>query len=492
MKSLTLAPIAFAIMLSGCAVGPDYQVPTTNLASEYLFQGAEGTQAKELNLDNNAQHDTWWHGFNDPVLNKLVVDAQSQSISLKIAAERIKMAQSYQTAIESFKVPTVNLGAGFGNYQISDNDPLLGGAITATNPLTGKELGLVDDNKSAFFAGATIAWQADLFGQIDRQANAAAIRKQQAEIMRQGLTTLITSDVIHNYLQMRGAQERKHIALNTVADQQRTLDLVKLVIKSGYGSKLDEAQAKAMLAATQAVIPQLEIAENVHKQRLAILLGETPKQVMKRFTQTSTLPSFKGVIPTGLPADLLTRRPDIKIAEREMAALNQEHGAAIAAKYPKVYLTGSPGVLAKDFDDLFSSDSVSWLASVGVSWNLFDGGRGDAMVDLQQARFDASVLKYQHTVIAAFGEVETLLQGYGHSQQYVRLVSEAEAETSNAVNKAKSLYKAGLTDYLSILDAQRQHNLLKDRVVAAKLQTAHLTIGLHKALGGDWQQPQQG
>ena len=170
-----------------------------------------------------------------------------------------------------------------------------------------------------------------------------------------------------------------------------------------------------------------------------------------------------------------------------MAALNEERAAAIAAQYPKVFLAGAPGVLAEDFDDLFSGDSVAWAGSVGLSWNVFDGGRGDAIVEMQQARFDASVLSYQHSVIAAFGEVETLLRGYGHSQQYVKLVTEAEVETTKAVNKAKSLYQAGLSDYLSILDAQRQQNMLKDRVVAAKLQTAHMTIGLHKALGGNWQ-----
>lgn len=124
---------------------------------------------------------------------------------------------------------------------------------------------------------------------------------------------------------------------------------------------------------------------------------------------------------------------------------------------------------------------------MGVSWNVFDGGRGDAIVEMQEARFDASVLSYQHSVIAAFGEVETLLHGYGQSQQYVALVSEASAETTNAVNKAQSLYKAGLSDYLSILDAQRQQNMMRDRVVAAKLQTANMTIALHKALGGNWQ-----
>ncbi|WOT06719.1 efflux transporter outer membrane subunit [Shewanella youngdeokensis] len=483
MNFKKLAPLAVALMLAGCAVGPDYVAPTSNLDTEYLFQGVDGTEVGEAN-----QHlvNAWWKQFNDPILNQLVVDAQNQAIPLKVAAQRIRMAESYQSAIESFKVPTVSVGAGFGNLQLSENDPLLGGAITALNPLTGEDLGLVEDNNSAFFAGATIGWEVDLFGRIDRQANAASIRKEQMEIMREGLTTLITSDVIHNYLQMRGAQARHAIALKTVEDQAKTLELVKLTVKSGYGSALDEARARAALAATKAVIPQLNIAENVHKQRLAILLGETPKQSQHRFATSMPLPSFTGVIPTGLPSDLLNRRPDIRIAEREMAALNEESAAAIAAQYPKVFLTGAPGVLAKDFDDLFNGDSIAWAGSIGVSWNVFDGGRGDAIVEMQQSRFDASVLSYQQSVITAFGEVETLLNGYGQSQQYVTLVSEAATATSFAVNKAKSLYKAGLTDHLSILDAQRQQNIVQDQVIAAKLQTANMTIALHKALGGNW------
>lgn len=495
MKMSTLAPVAIAILLTGCAVGPQYEKPNVQLDSEYLYLADTSPEATNLALNQQAQSkqaksqqqaDYWWQQFNDPVLNQLVRDAQQQSVPLKIAAEQIRMARSYQSAIESFKVPTVNLGAGFANYQLSENDPLLGSAITAVNPINGNKLGLVDDNNSAFFAGASIAWELDLFGRIDSQANAAAIRKEQVVIMREGLTTLITSDVIHNYLQLRGAEERKQIALNTIEDQKQTLRLVEQMVKSGYGSSLDKARAEAMLAATQAVVPQLEIAKNVHKQRLAFLLGETPRQIEQRIGKQSSLPDFDGIIPTGLPSDLLNRRADIRIAEREMAAISEERAAAVASQYPKVFLTGAPGVLAKDFDDLFSSDSISWAASIGISWNVFDGGRGDAIVDMQQARFDMSVLSYQQSVIGAFGEVETLLQGYGYSQQYVERVTYAAEATNIAVDKAKSLYRAGLSDYLSILDAQRQQNAMKDRIVTAKLQTAHLTVGLHKALGGDW------
>ncbi|MGF1733906.1 efflux transporter outer membrane subunit [Photobacterium satsumensis] len=483
MKMPKLSALAVALLLTGCASAPDYKQPSNALTETYLNQSIEGTHSGH-SLEGQQTNAHWWSQFGDPMLNQLIKDAQNQSIPLKVASERIKSAQSFNRIVESFKVPTVSLGAGYTSYGISDNDPLLGAVVSSNNPLG---TALIDSDQSAFHAGMTIAWELDLFGRIDNQAKAASIRAEQAEIMRQGLTTLITSDVIHNYLQYRGAQERKAIALDLVNDQQKTLELVEKVHRSGYGSQLNVARAKAMLAATKAVIPQLETAESAHQQRLAILLGESPKQMQSRLESTSPLPIFSGVIPTGLPSNLLQRRPDLRIAEREMAAQNAELAAAVANQYPKFYLTGTPGLLANDFDDLFNSDSATWLASVGVSWNLFDGGRTDAMIKLQESRFEASALSYQHAVNSAIGEVETLLNGYGNSQQYHGLISEAKSETDTAVDKALSLYKAGLIDYLTVLDAQRQQHAMRDREVAARLQTATMVVGLNKALGGDWQ-----
>ncbi|MGF1792017.1 efflux transporter outer membrane subunit [Photobacterium profundum] len=493
MKTLKWSPIALvlALTLTGCAVGPDYQKPEHTIDTEYLYQDTNGTvqddqQNAQSQLDTHQNITPWWYQFDDTVLNQLVADAQQQNIPLKMAAERIKAAQAYQQAIESFKVPTVSLGAGYSTAQFSDNDPLLGPVVSANNPLG---VPLMDAKQSGFFAGATIAWEVDLFGRIDSQAQAASIRKEQAIIFREGLNTAITADVIHNYLQMRGAQERKTIAMQTVKDQKSTLVLVQKVLASGYGSELDLARAKAMFAASKAVVPQLATAENVHRQRLAILLGDTPSQMHQRLKKTSAnkMPEMSGLIPVGLPSDLLQRRPDLRIAEREMAAINEELGAAIAAKYPKFFLTGAPGLVASDFDDVFSSGSTAWIASVGVSWNIFDGGRNDAMVDIQEARFQNSALTYQYAVNNAIGEVETLLQGYGNSQEYQSLVLESKQQTDRAVSKAESLYEAGLVDYLSVLDAQRQQHLLQDRVVTARLQTAQVAVGLHKALGGNWQ-----
>ncbi|BCN26606.1 efflux transporter outer membrane subunit [Vibrio alfacsensis] len=488
MRKFVIAPLVLAMSLSGCAVGPDYQTPTTSMAETYLYADQNG-------VSRNAEREAfWWTEFNDPMLNDLVLDMQSQNIPLKVAAERIKMADSYKTVVESFKVPTINVGAGYVNYQLSKNDSLLGPAL---NPIGDSAAGLppqignttlLDNQHDGVFAGASIAWELDLFGRIDRQSNAAQIRVEQAEIYQSGLTTLLTADLIHNYLQYQGASERLDLAKSNLEDQRKTMDLVEKVVRSGYGSDLDLAQAKATLAAMESIIPQLEIAQQVHKHRIAVLLGEPLSKVEVRLAETQGVPAMQNVVPIGLPSELLQRRPDIRLAEREMAAINEELAASIANQYPKFFLTGAPGVSASSFDDLFSSDSFGWVGAAGISWNVFDGGRGDALEDINQARFDAATLTYQHAVDSAFAEVDSTLFAYGRSQENQRRIEEALLATDEAVSKAKSLYRAGLIDHLSVLDAQRQQRMMQDRQLAAKLQTAQVTVALYKSLGGNWAQ----
>lgn len=486
MRKFVIAPLVLAMSLSGCAVGPDYQTPTTSMAETYLYADQNG-------VSRSAEREAfWWTEFNDPTLNDLVLDMQSQNIPLKVAAERIKMADNYKTVVESFKVPTINVGAGYVNYQLSKNDSLLGPAL---NPIGDSAAGLppqignttlLDNQHDGVFAGASIAWELDLFGRIDRQSNAAQIRVEQAEIYQSGLTTLLTADLIHNYLQYQGASERLNLAKSNLEDQRKTMDLVKKVVRSGYGSDLDLAQAKATLAAMESIIPQLEIAQQVHKHRIAVLLGEPLSKVEVRLAETQGVPAMQNVVPIGLPSDLLQRRPDIRLAEREMAAINEELAASIANQYPKFFLTGAPGVSASSFDDLFSSDSFGWVGAAGISWNVFDGGRGDALEDINQARFDAATLTYQHAVDSAFAEVDSTLFAYGRSQENQRRIDDALVATDKAVGKAKSLYRAGLIDHLSVLDAQRQQRMMQDRQITAKLQTAQVTVALYKSLGGDW------
>ncbi|MBY6186702.1 efflux transporter outer membrane subunit [Marinobacter hydrocarbonoclasticus] len=482
-----LSVVIAAMALAGCSVTPDYQAPETTTSSLYLYQHAEGVSSDAI------EQPYWWTRFNDPELDALVATVQQQNISLQQAQLRIQSARAYRAAVATTKIPTVSVGAGYQHYRLSEYDPLIGGALTATmpdfgQPGGGQPLNLLDRDNGAFVVGANVSWELDLAGRLEGMNNLAGIRLEQAEILRQGTLQMVTVETVHNYLQYRGAQSRRAIAERNVAQQAETLKLVKSLVDSGYGSELDQAQAAALLAATRSTLPMLQSAEQAHLHRLATLLGEGVTATAQRFSERP-LPEVTDTIPVGLKSELLQRRPDIALAEREMAALNEEVGIAIAARYPKVYLTGSPMTLAENFGDLFASGSDAWLAAVGVNWTVFDGGRGEALVQLQEARFQQAVLGYQQQVNGAFNEVETALMAYGNQQAHRKQIDQAAEHARRAASKAQSLYRAGLIDYLAVLDAQRQVNLMEDAALMARLSTAEHLLFLHKALGGDWQLP---
>lgn len=488
-KSNYLMPLAIstALLLTGCSIGPEYQVPTVTLEETYM---------NAQNTDSFEEAAGWWYRFDDPVLNQLVEEAQQQNISLRVASERIQMAKNYHKIVESYKLPTVNIGAGYYHYQISENTPLVGDLVSPISvpanlqPALGSSVSVADNQQSGLLLGASVGWELDLFGRIEHQTQAAQIRTEQSVIYRKGLYTLITAEVIHNYLQLRGAQERIQVLGESISDQREILSLTLKVMDSGFGSELDVAQARANLAAVESMLPQLKVSEQVHKHRLSILLEKSLRDIDAQLAAPGKIKEIEGVIPTGLPSDLLSRRFDIAFAEREMAAINQEVGAAVANQYPKFFLTGAPGLSAGDFSDLFNSDSLGWVGSAGISWNVFDAGRGDAMVAFNEARFKSAVLEYQNRVDTAFKEVDSMLFTYGRSKENQAKVNVATNETAKAVDKAKSLYKAGLVDSFSVLDAQRQLNMMRDQQVIAKLQTSEVTVKLYKALGGDWSLPE--
>lgn len=471
------------VILSGCSMKPEYEKPEI-VTPRIIYLNSDAVEGT-TQFENVEQG--WWRWFKDPLLDKLVKDAQRQNISLQVATQRIRGAQAYQAAVASFKVPTVSMGAGFSSYQLSENEALLGPAITAQNPMTGGDLNLVDQQNTMFSAGLNVSWEFDLFGRIDALADAASIRVEQAEAFRQGVVIIITSEVIGNYIQFRGAQARKQIAIQNIKDQEKTLELVKTNMQSGLVSAMEVARAEALLAATQAILPQLETAEKAHLYRLGMLLGKSPYEISDLMETYAPVPTLSGIIPIGMSSDLLKRRPDIRVTELEMAATNAELGAAIANKYPKFYLTGGPGVVAEDFDDLFSSGSGAWGFGVGVNWNIFDAGRMEAAQEMAEVRFENSALIYQQTVLNAFGEVETMLVNYGNSQRFNNSLKRADTMATRALKKATTLYESGLIDHLSLLDAQRQKNLVSDMAVTSEIQVANSVVTLYKALGGSWE-----
>lgn len=475
MKHKTLSVLVASLMLGACSMTPELSEPQLGLHSEYLY--SPETEGPEQVM--SAQ---WWTAFNDPLLNELVLEAQHQNISLQVAAERVKSAQAYHRAVSSLKVPTISLGGGYSAVRLSENEALAG-------PIVGASVGgqsLVDNQTGNFFLGANVVWEADLFGRIDSMSQAAAVRTEQVSLVQDGLQIAISGELISNYFEMRGAQQRQVIVAKSIDDQKRAISLIESLVESGIASQLDLARANAMLASSEALLPQLSSAENVHKQRIAIILGDNSRTLQQRLSVVDELPDFSGVIPVGLPSELLQRRPDIKASELELVAQNHELGAAIAARYPSFYLSGSPGLVAKDFDKLFESDSGAWLATAGVKWDLFDGGRSQARIDIQEAQLQTAVLNYQDSVNTAVAEVEMLLKAYGDSYIYHEKTSDAQRHGEFALERANTLYQSGLIDQLELIDAQRQLLVLDEQELSARMQTAQLVVNLHKALGGDW------
>ncbi|MGL6027714.1 MAG: TolC family protein [Vibrio sp.] len=211
----------FSIMAIGCSSAPDYEVPQISIDETYMY-GPVGESAT-----THSKKD-WWTRFDDPVLNQLVWDTQHRNITLRTASERIQMAKNYRQIVESFKLPTVSLSASYYHYQISENTPLIGGLVSpiglpsGLQPTFGESITLADAQQDGLILGATVAWEVDLFSRIEHQVNSAKIREEQAKIYKQGLYTLITAEVINNYLQLRGTQERKQVLVAMIADQKNS------------------------------------------------------------------------------------------------------------------------------------------------------------------------------------------------------------------------------------------------------------------------------
>ncbi len=251
-------------------------------------------------------------------------------------------------------------------------------------------------------------------------------------------------------------------------------------------TKAESLRLDTAIGNVKAFRPQIETVINVHMHRIAILLGQAPLSLVAELSDFQPMPEMKGLLPVGLPSDLLNRRPDIRIAEQQMKVANAELGAAIANQYPRFYLTGAPGTVATDFDELFSSGSDFWNINAGIQWNLFDGGLRKALESVAEHQTQTSALAYQRTVLQAFGEVESLLSAYGNSIKYIQLTEKALASEQAVVSRIEKLKDSGLASTPELLKARMNLHQQESALLTARTQHASLVVGLYKALGGHW------
>jgi NodT family efflux transporter outer membrane factor (OMF) lipoprotein len=464
---------------NGFKVGPNYSRPTAPVAAEWI-------QANDPSVQNQHLQD-WWQVFRDPTLDALIGVAYEQNPTLRIAGTRVLEARAGQAiAVGNIFPQTQQASASYARVNLNPNLPLIG---PLTNSLPPGERSLAFSN---WFDGFNLSWELDLWGRIRRniESNNASLDAS-VEDYDAALVTLL-ADVATNYVQYRVAQQRIKIARDNVRIQEGILALTEERFQVGTTTRLDVEQARTVLEQTRSTIPSLQIALGQANDTLCTLLGEPPRDLEPDLGPgpelgSNPMPSTPTWVATGIPADLLRRRPDVRGAERRVAAQSAQIGVAEAALYPTLAVNGIIGWDAQDFSQFFETKSFIGAVFPSFTWNILNYGRIKNNVRLQTARTQELIATYQNTVLAAGREVQTPLRGFIRSREQAddldRSVKAATAATQLGVQQ----YRTGTIDFNRVFNLETTQVQQQDQLAVASGNIALNLVNVYRALGGGWE-----
>jgi NodT family efflux transporter outer membrane factor (OMF) lipoprotein len=476
--SALLGLIASILILSGCAmVGPDYVRPKAPEPEKWLDSGNPKIKSQEGKFSD------WWTVFNDPVLNELVQAAYQQNLTLQIAGLRIYEARAQLGIAFGFQFPQTQQGLGSGSLnQISKNAPNSAGA---------------DRYYSNYDIGLDAAWELDVWGKFRRAVQTGVANLEASIADYDDILVSLTAEVARTYVDMRTAEEGLAVARQNVEIQKRSLEIADVRFKAGAVTELDVTQARALLKSTESTIPGYETNIRRAKNALAILLGKLPGEIDAMLGGPGLIPQVPAEVAVGIPAELLRRRPDIRFAERQLAAQSAQIGFAKADLYPHFSLFGTLGFQTashtdfrsnnSQFSDLFKKDSITYSTGGGFNWDLFNYGRITNQVRVEDARFQELAVNYEDTVIRAAQEVEDAMVGFLNSQDAVFYLADAVKASKRSVELSMIQYREGLVDFQRVLDTQRGLTTQQDNLVFTAGSVGTNLVGLYRALGGGWE-----
>jgi len=523
-----------AMAASGCMVGPDYKRPQVQTPATWSgVQSTVGSATQPAGPTTRpTQVETWWKTFNDPTLDSLLERAVQSNLDLRIATARVREARAQRGSVAADLWPQVGMTGSYGYRGSSLNGSpkteseqslptkvgsaalqSAGGALTSGQTVTGAGVAqgvlesvastVISDKfgqtekthhrgQNLFQAGFDASWELDVFGGTRRAVEAAEADLAATEESYNSVLISLLSEVALNYVQLRGYQRRLEIAYENITAQQETVDLTELRrTRGGFESQLVVSQAQTQLANTRAQVPLLRTAIRQSVYQISVLLGQLPANLEQELDQTGSIPKVPGEVPVGLPSELLRRRPDIRSAERQLAASNARIGEAMAELFPKFSLTGSFGPQAWNINHLLERDSLSWSIGPGFSWPIFDGWRIRSNIEIQNAVQEQALATYEQTVLVAFQEVENALVAYTNERdRYVALVDAVEASQLSR-ELSNELYTTGLGSFLNLLEAQRSVYTSQDAMIQSETSIILNLISLYKSLGGGWQPPEE-
>jgi NodT family efflux transporter outer membrane factor (OMF) lipoprotein len=339
--------------------------------------------------------------------------------------------------------------------------------------------------RDIFDAGFDASWEIDVFGGVRRDEEAALAEVQAAEESREDALVTLVAEVARNYVELRGADRQLEILDQTVHSQKETLSLAQSRFDSGLATEFDVARAEGLLAATAAQRPALEILRRQSVFRLGVLLGGDPQALLAELEAPGAIPPSPPEVPLALPSELLSRRPDLRRSERELAAATARIGVATADLFPRFKIAGSFGRRSNDIGELNASNQF-WSAGLGFQWPIFAGGRIRANIRVHEARQEQALLQYEKAILIALEEVENALSAHGRELRRQESLRASVAANRRALELATERYTSGLENYLAVLDAQRSVYSAEDQLVQSERNAAVTLIAVYKALGGGW------
>jgi len=457
-----------ALLLASCAVGPNYKSPEISGITQPRFRSkATGTLAVP---PDEKSLQSWWQKLGDQKLNELITQTISHNQDIKAAVASIKAARAERRVTQYNLAPIVTSSGEYGNSRARG----------------GRQRTGLTTNSEDYDVGFDATWELDLFGRVRRSIEAASADLAAAEAVRDDLLVSLTAETARTYLELRGLQNQLSVAKRNADNQAATLDLTRKLLAGGRGTDLDTARAQAQLSTTKATIPTLESSIIRAYHRLAVLTGQTPDSLRGKLT-LAPLPNRFPQIRIGDSAALLRRRPDIRAAERQLAAATARIGVATADLFPRLTAGGSIGFSAGSMAGLGQSGADSFSFGPKLSWAFLDSPRRLQLVKAAGARTEARLAVYQQTVLLALEDVENSITDYGLEQTRRGHLGDAVKASANAATLARQRFEQGASGFLEVLDSERVKLQAESALAASQTQTATNLIAIFKALGGGWQ-----
>ncbi len=466
IRTVILIPIFLGLLnLAACMVGPDYKQPQMRVSQKFANEYEKGLSTGEVET-------SWWRGFNDERLNRLIDLAIADNHDLRIATARLRQSRALRLETQFDLFPTVTSQASYTRERLSEAQV--------------QEEGF-DRDIDLFNAGFDATWELDFFGRVRRSIEAAIAEVEASEAVRRDVIVSLLAEVARNYFELRGAQNQLEVARRNAENQKQTLELTIALLEGGRGTELDTSRARAQLNSTLATIPPLETAIKRAIYRLSVLVGQEPTALEAELSEPGNLPSLPKLVAVGTPEALLRRRPDIRFAERTLAAETARIGIATADLFPRITFTGSIALEAESFSGLGDSGSGTFFLLPRIFWAAFDLGRVRARIKAADASAEAALAQYEQTVLLALEETENALVDFGRQQVRQDLLRQSAEASEKAVELAQLRYRYGVADFLTVLDAERTLLEAQDQLAQSETSTATALVAVYKALGGGWE-----